>query len=256
MILKQNNTCFASFLFCLGFPYYLVISVLNVFLDLLKCIEFYCVIAIVFSLYVAFYGTSSRALFLAFCVFLFGIISVSKILTLVALIVFLLSGFRKKLPFILGISILILLSIVKIDLTYEIIQEVQSMFSLREGPIFHRLERYANLTEFNGIGIPLAHPTVCSKTMSQTCLTSESFFVGFVLVYGFCGLVVLSFVLRLQFNPNFLPLCAFLVLTGGFFTPSAILAAWSVLHLQKYVFHSHFKVSTNSQQFRRRVLEL
>ena len=83
-------------------------------------------------MYVAFYGTSSRALFLAFCVFLFDITSVSKILTLVALIVFLLFGFRKKLPF-TGISILILLSIVKIDLTYEIIQEVQSMFSLREG---------------------------------------------------------------------------------------------------------------------------
>lgn len=196
-------------------------------------LNFTGMIAIFYSFYILFYGVNKKSTIITILVGILAFLSLSKILAVLVLFFVFKVIITVRLlifPIILGC---IYGAAVNYPLILEIFSVISDSLSIKEGPITHRLERYARIFDFNLIGIPHAHATMCSKTMSEACFTSESFMFGFILTFGLSGVLVLLLWFRKLINFEFLPITICFLLTGSFFTPSTILTLWTLIKLQK-----------------------
>lgn len=109
---------------------------------------------------------------------------------------------------------------------------VMEIYSLEPGAILHRLERYFEITRI-GLSINnLANPTLCSKFLESTCLTSESFVFGVLLGYGLLsGSLFIAMLVSIARISVLIPFLVFMLLSAGLFTPSIIFVSYSVLRI-------------------------
>lgn len=205
-------------------------------------LNFTGMIAVFYSFYIAFYGVTKRSFIVTILVGFIAVLSVSKILILL-LIYYL---FKFSVMNLKNIIASVCLFLVVSGLTVTLF-DFQSLISnlFPDGAIDHRIGRYTNILEFDFLGIPIAHSTICSKFMLGTCLTSESFIFGFLLSYGFSGLLLILFLLSKIKNLDYLPIFICMLFTGSYFTPSTILTLWTVLTIVKNLIAYQVKQQRN-----------
>lgn len=116
--------------------------------------------------------------------------------------------------------------------SYIDLELVMDIFSLQQGAISDRLDRYFRLSEISLNVNNLANPTICSRFFTETCVTSESFVIGSLLSYGLlAGTILFVLFAKLVIRLNILPLLFFMIFSAGLFTPSILFVTYCLLSI-------------------------
>ena len=194
-------------------------------------LNFTGVISVIFSFYLIAFGVSVRSILISVFVLIFSILSMSKILVLLWVLFVVLVILKDTRHIIISCVCVLALLVFYSDWINLHLESIFKNLSIAKGPIMHRLDRYSNISYFNMTGIPHAQTTVCSYLMDKTCLTSESFIMGFILTYGISGIPAIFLYLYNIRNVRFTFIFVFTLLTGGLNTPYTILVLWSFIKI-------------------------